>query len=548
MAETNIVLTGFMGTGKSRVGREVADRLGRPFLDLDDLIVKRAGKTIPEIFAEDGETAFRVLEDQACQGLREASAQVIAAGGGAVLNPENREALAAGGTVICLEATPDIIARRLAGGDGRPLLSGVSRQDRIAELLAQRASVYAALPHHLDTSPLTVDQAAERVMGIASGLPEGGHRIPVGRRTGRSRGQAADPGSASEVYRVQTQPYDVLIAEGVLEQAGVRLAGAGLDPGRCIVITNSTIVEHWAAKLIAALAVAGFEARVYTVPDGERHKTLTTASDLYHRLADDRMARDEVIIALGGGVIGDLAGFVAATWLRGVPFVQVPTSLLAMVDASIGGKVAVDLPQGKNLVGAFKPPALVITDPLSLRTLPGVEFRCGLAEVVKAAVIGDPALFEQLAGSGPATLTGMIADAIRLKVGVVERDPYETGERATLNLGHTFGHALELTSGYSLRHGEAVGLGMIAAAELSAALGCCDHTLPARIRRVVERLGLPVDAAFDPVDATAAMGTDKKRRSAGLRFVLPVRIGRVELVADVPMEAVSAAWKAIRRR
>jgi len=243
-----------------------------------------------------------------------------------------------------------------------------------------------------------------------------------------------------------------------------------------------------------------------------------------------------------------MAGFVAASWLRGVPFVQIPTSLLAMVDASIGGKVAVDLPQGKNLVGAFKMPVLVLVDPLVLRTLPGVEFRCGLAEIAKAAVIGDPALFEQLAGSGPASLTGMIADAIRVKVRIVEKDPFETGERAWLNLGHTFGHALELTSDYRLRHGEGVGLGMVAAAEMSAALGHCDHTLPVRIRRVIERLGLPVETAFDPDEAITAMGVDKKRRGRGLRFVLPARIGQVEIMSDAPLEAVRAACETIRRQ
>jgi shikimate kinase / 3-dehydroquinate synthase len=314
------------------------------------------------------------------------------------------------------------------------------------------------------------------------------------------------------------------------------------------VITNPTVEEHWAAVLVTSLAKAGFEPHLYLVPDGEGHKTLATAGKLFRRLAEDRLARDEAVVALGGGVIGDLAGFVAATWLRGVPFIQVPTSLLAMVDASVGGKVAVDLPQGKNLVGAFKAPALVLADPLVLRTLPGVEFRCGLAEIAKAAVIGDPALFEQMAGSGPSSLTGMIADAVRVKVRIVERDPFESGERAWLNLGHTFGHALELISGYRLRHGEAVALGMIAASEMSAALGRCDRTLPVRIHRLVERLGLPVEVAFDLDDALDAMGTDKKRRGRGLRFVLPARIGQVEVVSDVPPEAVGAAWDAIRAR
>jgi 3-dehydroquinate synthase len=418
---------------------------------------------------------------------------------------------------------------------------------RIAELLAQRATAYATLPHHLDTSSLTVVQAAERVMGIACGLASGGHRIPIGRRAIAARERSAGDEAAAVAGSGPTPPHDVLIAEGILEQAGVRLTEAGVVPGRCAVITNPIVEGHWGGALQGFLAAAGFEARLYPVPDGERHKTLATAGDLYRRLADDRLARDEAIIALGGGVIGDLAGFVAATWLRGVPFIQIPTTLLAMVDASIGGKTAIDLPQGKNLVGAFKTPALVMVDPLVLRTLPAVEFRCGLAEVVKAALIGDPSLFEQLAGSGPATLTGMIADAVRVKVRIVERDPFETGDRAWLNLGHTFGHALELISGFSLRHGEAVSLGMVAAAEMSAFLGRCEHTLPTRIRRVIERLGLAAEIAFEPDEAMAAMLIDKKRRGRGLRFVLPTRIGQVEVVADVAPEMVRAAWETIRR-
>jgi 3-dehydroquinate synthase len=534
-----------MGTGKTSVGQEIANQLGRPFLDLDDLIVTRAGKSIPAIFAEDGEPVFRALESQACQELRTAAGLVIAVGGGAVLDAANREALAAGGTVICLEAEPEVIARRLAGGNGRPLLIGDNKRVRIEELLAQRATVYSMLPHHLDTSTLTVVQAAERVMGIAAGLAEGGHRIPVGRSARVVGGKPATDGSPVPPVSVPP-PYDILIAEGLLEQVGTRLAGVGLTPGRCAVITNPILEGHWVGMLLESLAAAGFEARLYSVPDGERSKTLVTAGELYRQLADDRLARGEAIIALGGGVIGDLAGFVAATWLRGVPFVQLPTSLLAMVDASIGGKVAVDLPQGENLVGAFKAPTLVMADPLLLRTLPGVEFRCGLAEIVKTAVIGDPALFEQLAGSGPATLTGMISDAARVKARIVERDPFEAGERAWLNLGHTFGHALELISGYYLRHGEAVGLGTIAAAEMSAALCRCDRTLPVRIRRVIERLGLPVEITFEPDEAVAAMNTDKKRRGRGLRFVLPTRIGQVEIEENIPLETVRAALETIR--
>jgi 3-dehydroquinate synthase len=297
---------------------------------------------------------------------------------------------------------------------------------------------------------------------------------------------------------------------------------------------------------LRSLTTAGFEPRLYEIPEGESHKTIAVAATLYDRFATDRLARSEPVIALGGGVIGDVAGFVAATWLRGVPFAQVPTSLLAMVDASIGGKVGVDLPSGKNLVGAFKQPALVLIDPEMLRTLPSAEFRSGLAEVLKAAIIGDPALFEQIAAAGPGTLAQVIADAARVKVRVVERDPLEHGDRAWLNLGHTFGHALEVISGYALRHGEAVALGTVAAAEMSAALGLCGRDLPARVRRMTERLGLPQRHAFDPEAALAAMGTDKKRRGRSLRFVVPLGIGQVTVIEAPSEQAVLDALETIR--
>jgi 3-dehydroquinate synthase len=528
----NIVLTGFMGTGKTSVGREVAARLGREFVDLDDLIAERAGKSIPDIFADDGEAAFRELESEMCRQMAKPTGLVIATGGGAVVDPGNREALEAGGALICLEAEPQVIVARLAGGDGRPMLTGRNRPQRIADLLAERAGAYAAVAEHLDTSRLSVSAAAERVMGIAADLPASGYRMPV-----------AIP--AVEGVAPATR-YDILIAGGLLRETGARLIEAGLPPGRCAVVTNPVIREHHADGVMASLRAAGFEPLLYEVLEGESHKTLATVSTLYDRFAADRLTRGEPVIALGGGVIGDLAGFAAATWLRGVPFVQIPTSLLAMVDASIGGKVGVDLPSGKNLVGAFKQPALVLIDPEKLATLPSAEFRSGLAEVLKAAIIGDAALFERIAGGGGGTLAQVIADAARVKVRIVERDPLEQGDRAWLNLGHTFGHALEVLSGYGLRHGEAVALGTIAASEMSAALEMCARDLPVRVRSMVERLGLPQRHAFDPQAALAAMGTDKKRRGRALRFIVPLRIGQVATIESPPEEVVLAALETIR--
>lgn len=538
----NIILTGFMGAGKTSVGREVAAQLGRRFVDLDDLLVARAGKSIPEIFAQDDEPAFRALEMTLCREMADPANLVLAVGGGAVVNPANREALAAGGTLVCLDATPEMLLHRIGDDDNRPMLAGGDRLARIRELLAQRAEAYAAIPKHLDTTQLSIPAAAERVMGIAAGLPEGGHRLVVRMGTGGQGGRGAEAqGSDNRTG----EGYDVFIAEALLPQAGQRLVSAGLKPGRCAVVTNPTVGGRHEQSLSRSLADAGFEPLVFEIPNGEAHKTLETAAGLYARFAAAKLARNEPVIALGGGVIGDLAGFVAATWLRGVPFVQIPTSLLAMVDASVGGKVAVDLPDGKNLVGAFKQPEVVLIDPELLSSLPGAEFRSGLAEIVKAGIIADEALFEQLAQSGPASLTAMIADAVRVKTRVVECDPFEMGDRAWLNLGHTFGHALELLSGYTLRHGEAVGLGMVAAAEMSAALGYCDSMLPGRIRETLIRLGLPTSYIFDPLAALAAMGTDKKRRGRTLRLVLIKRIGEVTVAEGVAEEAVLAALQRI---
>ncbi|MCX7706496.1 MAG: 3-dehydroquinate synthase [Anaerolineae bacterium] len=575
--QPNIILTGFMGTGKTSIGRYVARQMGRPFVDLDDVIAKRAGKPIPRIFAEDGEPAFRALEAAICAELREPSGLVVATGGGAVVNAANREALAAGGIVICLDADPQVILARVGNGSDRPMLAGEDRLARIKALLAQRATAYAAIPHHLDTTHLSIPAAAERVMGIVAGLPEGGHRLIVDCRLRIAdyqsmEGQPAVRNPKSEIPNFRSavpnpqseiQPYSVLIARGLLAQAGRRMVEAGVRPGRCAVVTNPTVGRYYAAALAASLADAGFEPLVFEVPDGEAHKALATVAGLYERFAAAGLARREPIIALGGGVIGDMAGFAAATWLRGVPFVQIPTSLLAIVDASVGGKVGVDLPQGKNLVGAFKQPELVLIDPALLDTLPPAEFRCGLAEIIKAGIIGDPELFERLASGDDAlsvlsesrrepakafspnahyaALTEIIAAAVRVKADIVQRDPFEAGDRAWLNLGHTFGHALELVSGFTLPHGEAVGVGLIAAAELSARLGLCAADLPNRIRRAVERHGLPTRFPCNPADVLAAMGTDKKRRGRNLRFVVIRDIGRVEVVEDVPMKAVLEA-------
>lgn len=343
-------------------------------------------------------------------------------------------------------------------------------------------------------------------------------------------------------YCVHVGP-DLLAQVGALVQALASPLGE-LSP-RCAIVTNPTVSDLYAPRVAASLSSAGFEPQVITVPDGEAYKTLETVSRIYESLLDARLDRHSVVFALGGGVVGDTAGFAAATLLRGVSLVQLPTTLLAMIDASIGGKVAVDLPRGKNLVGAFKQPLAVIADTTTLATLPETEWRAGMAEVVKHAIIADSQLFHELEIAPPDSLRRgqWIGRAIQVKTDIVQRDPWERTERLKLNLGHTFGHALESVSGYQLRHGDAVAIGLVCAARLAARRAKCPPQLVMRIADLLTRLKLPVQVpeGMSPEVIIAAMQTDKKRAAGRLQFILPRALGDVMIVDDVTAEQVAAA-------
>ncbi|MER2597946.1 MAG: 3-dehydroquinate synthase [Caldilineales bacterium] len=526
MHTQNIVLAGFMGSGKSVVGRVVAERLGRWFVDTDAVIEQQAGRSVTAIFAEQGETAFRLLEAEVCRSLGVERNLVIAAGGGALLTEANRSALAANGVLICLHASVDTLLQRLAATQDRPLLAGADRRARVESLLAQRATAYAVLPHHIDTDGLSVDQVADAVIRVARQAGPGPVRLEVTHPQGM---------------------YPLLIGEGLLAAAGTTLAQTGLRPARCAVVSQPAIAAAHGERLMSSLRAGGFDPVLLPIPAGEAHKTLETVATLYDAFLAAELDRHSPVVALGGGVVGDVAGFAAASYLRGVPFVQIPTSLLAMVDASVGGKTGVDLPQGKNLVGAFKQPALVLLDVETLQTLPSAEFRSGLAEIVKHGIIGDPGLFEVVEGSARLTLEELVTRAVQVKIAVVQQDPFEQGRRAVLNLGHTFGHALETLSHYTLRHGEAVSIGLVMAAYLAARLELCAAELPARVESALARLGLPVRApGFAPQAVLAAMQTDKKRAHGRLRFVLPRAIGDVALFGQVTAEDVLAVLAALQ--
>jgi len=519
----NLILTGFMGTGKTSVGQEIARRLGREFVDMDALIEAREGLTVAEIFSQRGADYFRRLEAALCHELAARQKLVIATGGGALIPPGNHQVLGASGPVVCLMATLDEILHRLETAQDRPLLNVPDRQARVAALMAERAKAYRRIPLQVNTTGLSVAQVADRVLAVAEPPPP--VAIPV-----------SHPGGE----------YAVHLGRGLLARAGSRLQEQ--SPGNAVaLVTNPTVGSLYAHQVIESLERASFETTICTVPDGEPYKTLDTIRMLYDSFVKAGLDRKGTVLALGGGVIGDAAGFAAATYLRGVLLVQMPTTLLAMVDASVGGKVAVDHPRGKNLIGAFKQPETVLADPDVLATLPHKELDNGLAEAIKAGIVGDPALFAHLETFGPNPLPWLIERAIRVKVAVVEKDPYERGRRAVLNLGHTFGHALELLSGYSLSHGKGVSIGLAAAARLSARMGLCEPALVARVERALAYLGLPTTyRGPTPAQLWDAMATDKKRRGKTLRFVLPRAAGDVFVTDQVKRADVLAVLETLK--
>jgi 3-dehydroquinate synthase len=352
--------------------------------------------------------------------------------------------------------------------------------------------------------------------------------------------------------RLEGQRYDVVVRPGLLNQLCRRLRPI-IRAQKVALVYDANLPVAYRAQVIESLSEDFGRVIECEVPPGEDHKTVETAALLYDKILRAGVDRHTPVLAMGGGVVGDTAGFVAATVLRGVPFVQIPTTLLAMVDASVGGKTGVNHPVGKNLIGAFHQPVAVFADPETLRTLPPRELRGGLAECIKHDVIRDAAGFERLEqdiGRAAALdlefLTGLIAHNVAIKARVVEADPFEQGERAHLNFGHTFGHAIENVSKYGYSHGESVALGMAAAAQLAADLKMLDDASRARIVALIEKAGLPARGLRLDVDEIVdAMAFDKKAAAGKLRFVLPERIGSVVIRDDVPRDAVRRAVESI---
>lgn len=525
--ENNVILIGFMGAGKTTVGEELAARLGRPFVDLDAVVEEQAGATIPDIFAREGELGFRRREAAAVHTVCREPGQVIATGGGTVMNRDSLARLRAAGTLVWLRAGIDeLLARAKAeSGKERPLLQ--SSTAKLNDLYARRESVYALADHVIDTNGKQPEKVAEEIERMLHG--DGG------------------PPPTTVAVGLGERAYNVHVGAGVLTRTGELCAGAGLGQ-RGLLVTNETVGGLYGVSLQRSMSLAHFRVPLLHIPEGEDHKTLATVERVFRAAVAHKLDRQSFIIALGGGVVGDVAGFAAAAYLRGIGFVQVPTTLLAQVDAAVGGKTGVNLDEGKNLVGAFHQPRVVIADVDTLASLPRRELAAGLAEVIKYGVIADPDLYhfledrmDQLLAGDRAALMRIVARSCEIKARIVAADERETkGVRDFLNFGHTIGHALEAIGQYTaLLHGEAVSIGMVAAATLSARLCGFPEAEVERLVSLLSRVNLPVTPpSVDERQLVTVVRRDKKVRADQLRFVLLERVGEPVVVDGVPEEFV----------
>lgn len=505
------MLIGLPGSGKSTVAQAFGRSAGRPVFVMDELLEAEAGTTIARIFAERGEAYFRQQEAALLrQLLSDHPDAIIDGGGGLITQQANRSLLAASATTAWLDAPDEILVARLAGATDRPLLAG-DPAARLRELRRERLVNYTdAADVIVPTAGLDEDQTVARLQAaLDSAPPRAGHRL------------------IEEVKLADGRSYPVVVGRGVVDELD------SLIPSRSVRVAVVTQAG------IGIEVDSGRDQRVFVVEDGEQAKRLDVVGRLASQFADWGMTRADCVVSIGGGVVSDLAGFTAASYHRGIPVVHISTTLLGQIDAAIGGKTGVNLPEGKNLVGAFWQPEAVICDVDHLGTLPPREFRSGMGELAKYHFLGGGRLDE-------ATLVDRVARSVRIKADVVGGDEREGGRRAILNYGHTLAHALETAGKYDLRHGEAVGIGLIYAAELANRLGRIDRARVDEHRRVVTGYGLDtsIPPGFDHQHLIDLFSRDKKAID-GVTFVLdgpggvePLRVDDRTVLADA-LTAVS---------
>jgi shikimate kinase/3-dehydroquinate synthase len=537
----SLVLVGMMGAGKTSVGRRLAQRLNLPFVDAYAEIVAGARMTIPEIFERFGEPYFRDGERKVIARLLEGGPKVLATGGGAFMNPATRDRVAALGVSVWLKPEFEVLLRRVRKRSNRPLLQTADPEATLRRLLGERGPIYGLADITIESRDGPHDMTVENIMDALRR-----------RAAPRPAVEAGAPQAREVAVALGDRSYRILIGEGLIASAGERLAK--LAPGgSCAIVTDENVAALHLDPLRRSLDAAGVKHDTIVCPPGEATKCYAEFARVSDALIAARIERRDIVIALGGGVIGDLAGFCAASLRRGVRLVQMPTSLLAQVDSSVGGKTAINSPLGKNLVGAFHQPSLVLADSGSLTTLSEREFRAGYAEVVKYGLIDDRDFFEWLEANwrevfagGPARAEA-IAVCCAAKARVVASDETEQGPRMLLNLGHTFGHAFEALTKYDsarLVHGEGVSIGIACAFRFSRDLGLCPGQDAVRVENHLRAAGLPTrireipGLAPDGEAILTAMRQDKKVERGRLTFILARGIGESFIEKNVAEDEV----------
>lgn len=531
----NIFLVGLMGAGKTTVGRALAKRLNKQFIDSDHEIEARTGASIPLIFEIEGEASFRQREAEVIRDLTAQQDIVLATGGGAVLNAESRAYLKSRGTVIYLRASVNSILQRTSHDKNRPLLQTADPRKTIEDLSRTRE------PFYNEVADIVIDTGRPNVQFLMQSILTqlGPEHTQVNAAASQQQDSLSKHITMAQLSSFHTlhvdlgaRSYPISIGQELLSDPAV--VAAHIPSPRVAIVTNTVVAPLYLERLSKTLEAAGKRVTQIILPDGEEEKNWANLMKVFDVLLAEKCDRKTTLIALGGGVIGDMTGFAAAAYMRGVPFVQVPTTLLSQVDSSVGGKTGINHPLGKNMIGAFYQPQAVIADTSTLNTLPARELSAGLSEVIKHGAIIDAPFFDWIEAN-IAKLVAKDADALayaikrscEIKADVVRQDEREGGLRAILNFGHTFGHAIEAGMGYGVwLHGEAVGCGMVMAADLSHRLGFIDAQAKERIVAVVKAAGLPTVAPDLGVARwLELMEVDKKNEGGEIKFILLKPLG-----------------------
>ncbi|GJI92908.1 MULTISPECIES: bifunctional shikimate kinase/3-dehydroquinate synthase AroKB [Duganella] len=543
----NVFLVGLMGAGKTTIGRILARKLGLRFIDSDHEIEARTGASIPWIFEIEGEQSFRRREADVIRELTGQQDLVLATGGGAILNADSRAFLKSRGTVIYLRATVHSILQRTAHDKNRPLLQTADPRKKLEELMAVRDPLY------MEIADVVIDTGRPNVQSMVQTILT----------QLETRACEASPNCVTQAEPSMNEESTILLNVELGERSypisiGPALLNDGallarhVNGGKVAIITNTTIAPLYLARVEAGLRGAGKDVMSIVLPDGEEFKNWSSLMQIFDTLLANKADRKTTLIALGGGVIGDLTGYAAASYMRGIDFIQVPTTLLSQVDSSVGGKTGINHPLGKNMIGAFYQPRAVIADTSTLETLPARELSAGLAEVIKHGAIIDAAFFDwieanmaRLMARDKGALAYAIARSCEIKADVVRQDEREGGLRAILNFGHTFGHAIENGLGYGAwLHGEAVGCGMVMAADLSHRMGLVDAATVARMRALVAAAGLPVKAPDLGAERwLELMEVDKKNEGGAIKFILLKPLGAPS-ITNAPRELLLATLAA----